>query len=34
MTEAGQHKNTIYFRKESGQWKICMSAAKDFQAAG
>lgn len=34
LTEAGQHKNTVYFRKEAGQWKVCMSAEKDFQAAG
>jgi len=33
LTESGQHKNTVYFRKESGQWKVCMCAEKDLQAA-
>lgn len=33
LTNAGQHQKTVYFRKESGQWKVCVSAEKEFQAA-
>ena len=24
------HENTAYFRKENGEWKVCMSAAVQF----
>ena len=34
LTQSGQRKYAVYFRKESGQWKVCMSAEKDFRAAG
>ena len=33
FTESAEDKGTLYFRKESGQWKVCMAAEKDFQAA-